>query len=374
MSLTDVPVRSLLPGYWVDRAQHVLDVMSELRAPDEVAERFGTARAVGEAVLGLPVTGGHCTKPVVRALGRLLHHRLGPAVAAEALSWAAAVADVVDSTTIEALLTMAAGADVTLRPLQLNDRFWLVERLDRHRAPAARRKSCCRCGRSTANRPTRAATNPSSRLSEDRRPYSDPYHREDEPSGHEWLDELLSGRTPPREYMPGRRLRSRLEAATDPEARRAILDGASYTAMSQLAQQPDLFELPLDAIEYCLLEFTSSFLANPECPPGLERRIRAPHDVASLELRPGRVGLLLAPACGQHAAAARRRDARPVRRHHPNNVCSCAPTVPPTAGRHPPQPAGRSRPVRRCDLCRSAPRVRLPAPRLRRRPRRSVHP
>jgi hypothetical protein len=84
--------------------------------------------------------------------------------------------------------------------------------------------------------------------------------------------------------MPGRRLRWRLEAAADPGARRTTLDGASYTAMAQLAQQPELFDLPLDVVEYCLLEFPSSFLANPECPPGLEQRIRAPHDVASLEL------------------------------------------------------------------------------------------
>lgn len=139
MSLAELSVHSLLPGAWLDQAQTALDALSELTTVDQVAEHFGNARRLARTVLGSPASGGHATKPAVRTLGQLLHHRLGPAVAAEALSWAAAVADVADSTTIEELLRTAGDSYVALRPIVLADRPPMIGYLHRQRTPSARR-------------------------------------------------------------------------------------------------------------------------------------------------------------------------------------------------------------------------------------------
>ena len=85
------------PHGWVPQAQSALDELSAVRTLAEAEARFGSARRLSELVLGFPVSGGHATRRVIRAVGQLLRHPLGPAIAAEALSWAASIADAVDA-------------------------------------------------------------------------------------------------------------------------------------------------------------------------------------------------------------------------------------------------------------------------------------
>ena len=80
-----------LPGTWVKPAQEALDTLSTMATIEKVADEFGAARAIAVAVLGAPAAGGSATRPTIWATGHLLTHRLGPALAAEALSWAASV-------------------------------------------------------------------------------------------------------------------------------------------------------------------------------------------------------------------------------------------------------------------------------------------
>ncbi len=95
---------AIRPGSWLPQARTAVAALAECTTLAEVSEHFGSARHLAEIVLGFPINGGHATKPMVRLLGELLHHPLGPAVAAEALAFAAEVQHLVPTTTIEALL------------------------------------------------------------------------------------------------------------------------------------------------------------------------------------------------------------------------------------------------------------------------------
>ena len=112
LPLTPALVR---PGGWRLRARHALARLALCGTLDDVVREFGSARDLTEAVFGLPMSGGHSTKPMVKVVGRLLQHRLGAAPAAEALTLASEVQHLVTTHTLITILeqyvevTTAAG-------------------------------------------------------------------------------------------------------------------------------------------------------------------------------------------------------------------------------------------------------------------------
>lgn len=106
----------LLPGAWTRRAKEALDALSGCATVADVADRFGSARDVAVTLLGYPVSGGHATRPVIRRIGALLTQPAGAARTAEALTFAAAASDLVDTAGIEQLLDAALRETVAYRP------------------------------------------------------------------------------------------------------------------------------------------------------------------------------------------------------------------------------------------------------------------
>jgi len=262
-----------MPGTWVERAQSALDELGQMRTIAEVEERFGTARALAEEILGFPVAGGCATKPVVRATGRALQHRLGPAVAAEALSWAASVIGVVDTSTIEALMEAAADAQVACRPIDLADRYQLHDRLGRIRHLPSRRRKLLELW---ADLPTRLAWRP-------------------EPSGggssHDFWgfgpfdSYLLDPHTAMHSHFPlhtGDIVRTYSDAT--PAEQVELFKRVQPGVMELLAASEALFDLAKPIVATCLLHATAIVLTNKACPPELRTRVRYPYDAATLEL------------------------------------------------------------------------------------------
>lgn len=273
----------LEPGGWVRQAQAVLDDLGEMSTLDEVASQFGTARKLSEMVLGFPVAGGHATKRVVRSVGRLLHHHLGPAVATETLSWAASAAGVVDTAAIEGLLESAESAPVACRPLRLEDRWGLQEHLVRIDSMAARRRTLLK----------RFGDRPQGLL--DPRPPGDwgrpigsfdwswdewDLRADDDLNVRIWLEDIEiklkdMGR-------PG--IVERLAAAGSTAVQVEMVADASRTELEELARSTLVFDLDEAIVARCLLEATAALLTNPACPPALSDRVRHPYDMATLEL------------------------------------------------------------------------------------------
>jgi hypothetical protein len=273
----------LEPGGWVRLAQAVLDDLGEMSTLDEVAGQFGTARQLSEMVLGFPVAGGHATKRVVRSVGRLLHHHLGPAVAAETLSWAASAAGVVDTAAIEGLLESAESAPVACRPLRLEDRWVLQERLVRIGSMAARRRALLeRFG----DRPEGLLDPP---LAGDwSRPIGDldwswdewDLRADDDLNLRIWLESIGVSLT----HMGRPGIIERLGAAGSTAVQVEMVADASRTELEELARSALVFDLDEAIVARCLLEATAALLANPACPPALSDRVRHPYDMATLEL------------------------------------------------------------------------------------------
>lgn len=102
---TSTPVPPLVrPGGWLEVAREAIQRLGRCHTVDEVADEFGSARSLAQLLFGYPINGGHATRPMVREIGRLLHHRLGPAVATEALAVAAEVQHLIDTNTLLAIL------------------------------------------------------------------------------------------------------------------------------------------------------------------------------------------------------------------------------------------------------------------------------
>jgi len=282
-NVIDSPVE---PGGWVRQAQAVLDDLGEMSTLDEVAGRFGTARQLSEMVLGFPVAGGHATKRVVRSVGRLLHHHLGPAVAAETLSWAASAAEVVDTAAIEGLLESAENAPVACRPLRLEDRWELQERLVRIESMAARRRALLeRFG----DRPEELLhprfgypqfAGGWSRLSGPSDWSWDEMDRRADDDVRIWLEHIEMSLAQMR--RPG--IIERLAATGSTAAQVEMVADATRTELEELARSALVFDLDEAIVARCLLEATAVLLANPACPPALSDRVRHPYDMATLEL------------------------------------------------------------------------------------------
>jgi hypothetical protein len=145
MTTSHRPARALGPGALDDPE---LRSLARCVTVDDAATRFGTARVLAESVLGRPRDRGHATADVIRAIGRLLLHPLGPALAAEAVTLAAVVGDVLDTGAIRDLLALAWSSDAAGRPIEpaAADRLW--SRL-RTSPPGARRTRILRHWRLT---------------------------------------------------------------------------------------------------------------------------------------------------------------------------------------------------------------------------------
>lgn len=267
----------LLPGGWVTQAQSALDDLAAMRTLDEVEARFGSARNLCETVLGFPISGGHATRRAIRATGLLLRHRLGPALAAEALSWAASVSTLVDAATVETLLEAASTAEATYLPLRLDERHLLEAHLGRVRLPAQRRRRALDLWRSHERErwlPDWLAMPPWR--------FHDDEH--DEVELVAWLS-----RAPDSEGNTGPNPRHRLvlpaglvDVAEQEQLGLFVqLDAGEREAV---ARSEVLFGLAGELVAACLAEHPGAVLANPSCPEALRRRVRHPYDEATLEL------------------------------------------------------------------------------------------
>ncbi len=248
-----------------------MDELSGARSLAEVEVRFGSARQLTELVLGFPVSGGHATRRAIRAVGRLLQHRLGPSIAAEALTWSASVAVAVDSSVIETFLEFAVEAPGTYRPWPLGKRPVVIEAVQSLSNPSSRRRMVCELW-----------THTRSRLHD---PESD--YRRDSESG--LFDERSDGCEDLAAWLRGTSSESDsmgVEAMADqsPEQQNHFIEGATEGQIDCLAQREDLFEMDVAVVGRCLLQSTRRTLHNRACPQGLRDRIRHPYDLATLEL------------------------------------------------------------------------------------------
>ena len=263
--------RRLHPGAWRVVAQEALDDLAAAVTVDDAVDRVGTARAVTVAVLGSPAAGGHATRAAIRATGRLVTHRLGPALAAEALSWAAEFADLVDVATTEALLLHAADATATYRPLPVDGSAPLRTVLAGLPTGAKRRRMLLdvwgrihehppSAGRGTNVRPR---WNLDSLIDLDLCADDDGY--------------FLA-------FLEAKRTGSKWSAALDQDAQIRLLASASGAEIAWLASSPVLFDLSDPIIGHCLVTHTRTVLRHPACPPALRQRIALPYDQATFEL------------------------------------------------------------------------------------------
>jgi hypothetical protein len=277
------------PDGWVPRAQSALDELSATCTVSEVEARFGTARRVTEQILGFPLSGGHATRRTVRAVGRLLTHRLGPALAAEVLTWSATLGPAVETSTIEDFLEGAVHARGTHRPWRLDHAPAALEAVARIPRPARQRRTLGALWQHTRSHLDEPA--PSSLVSA----AIPPFELDDE---IEDLSRWLRESSP--EWCP---VDVPALLVMGPDEQRRVVDRLSDSDIDWLARREELFSMDENAIGTCLLRATRSTLDNEACPAGLRDRVRRPYDLATLELalrmgsgwsEPGRVRRMLA--------------------------------------------------------------------------------
>lgn len=276
--MTLVVDETLLPGAWIQRAQKALDELSTMATVAQVEQRFGSVRALTETVLGYPVAGGHATRRAIRATGRALSHRLGPAVGAEALSWAASVIGIVDTSSIEELLESAAAAPAACRPLRLEDRHVLHQHLERFEHRPARRRALLSL---FASRPSEIE-NPPSPPSHELYAYDSIRY---DPDVVLWLAGLIDNDTTSFAGIPRpETVVSRIFRAATPEHQLQVFEEARWEDVGALAASHVLFDLPVPIVARCLLDHPALVLGNETCPAELRSRVRHPYDEATLEL------------------------------------------------------------------------------------------
>lgn len=256
------------PGGWVLYAQQALDDLAIASTLSEVEDRFGTARRVTESVLGYPVSGGHATRRAIRAVGRLLVHRLGPALCAEALTWAASVARTVETSTLETLLELAGDGLGAYRPWRLDCPPAALDAVATLPSTASRRQALLDLWRRS-----RAALH---ELDLEYRRDTLPLVFEDRDFGVNdvalWLrsctDQLDIG--------------SMCDMA--PAEQRRLVEAADAEELVRIARSERLFDLDVSVVGTCLLRATRTTLDNEACPRELRDRVRHPYDRATLEL------------------------------------------------------------------------------------------
>ena len=263
--MLDLSSISLYPGSWVTNAQAALDRLAECATLDDVTAEFGSARDIAIATLGYPINGGHATKPVIRAFGQLLHHRLGPAVACEALALATTVGDLIDSHTVELLLEQASTARTANAPLRISEAEIFRELLVgqptiRHRRELVltRWNDNHRCSEVLESWETQWLLGGG--------PVSDPYHWSHPNSENYeafWL-ELLE--TFDQERLAANERFVDGVWARDPSSIAALLEEQPAEVLIRLARHPALFELDDEALAVVANAQPWLFFRHPCCP------------------------------------------------------------------------------------------------------------
>lgn len=261
---------SIAPGPygWVPAAQLALDELATTSTASDVTTRFGTARRVTEAILGYPVSGGHATRRAIRATGQLLMHRVGPALAVEALTWAAELASSIETSAIEAFLELAGSSVGAYRPWPLGCGPLAFESIREMASPATRKQALFELwnrSRSLLNRS------------------DDEYWRDSVSLRHEGIvcevEDLTQWLRSESAFVDVASL-----LKLEPAQQRTIIESASADEIDCIARSEHLFDLDDSIVGMCLLRATRTTLLNRSCPPDLQDRVRYPYDIATLEL------------------------------------------------------------------------------------------
>ena len=256
------------PGGWILKAQQALDDLATASTLSEVEDRLRTARRVTESVLGYPVSGGHATRRAIRAVGRLLTHRLGPALCAEALTWAASAARTVETSTLETLLELAGDAQGAYRPWRLEYPPAALEAVATLPSAASRRQALLNLWRRS-----RATLH---ELELEYRRDTLPLELEDRDCGVDDIAQWLRAST------------DHLDIASmcnmDAAEQRRLIEAADAEELERIARSERLFDLDVSVVGTCLLRATRTALDNEACPRELRDRVRHPYDQATLEL------------------------------------------------------------------------------------------
>lgn len=270
--ITDYPP---IPGIWVRRAQDALDVLSTARTVGDVVATLSSARTITEEILGTPASGGAATRRSIRAVGGLVRHRLGPALAAEGLSWAASASGRVSSSTVEAFLEHIQDAPWVHQPLRLVDRYRLHAHLELCRSERERRRTLVRLweapgvGVTTRGRAPSVASGSLELWPDD-----------DLTADLElWLQERIGtdgDSASPRVIDVYR--------APDDHAQLLAFERLGASQQIEVAKSHLLFDLAPSIVARCLVEHTATVLTNATCPAALRERIRHPYDAATVEL------------------------------------------------------------------------------------------
>jgi hypothetical protein len=280
----------IIPGSWVERCQNALDRLAMCSNTDDVIEAFGSARTLTEEVLGFPLSGGAATRRAIRLVGVLVSHRLGPALAAEALSWAACTSKLLDPSTTERFLEDVAHAGSTYRPLEIADRLAICDQLT-GRPPAKRLATLLEMWWKPENGDRRwdlrntdpwhvnAYQNPSEFSGESHRwaqqAGTDFYRLFDGDDTWWWLSDPIEATV----YAAPATVATR-----SGERQMAWFEGLPAQAKIDMASDPIVFDLDDRVVAAWLQEQPRQVLANSACPPGLLSRVKHPYDLATLEL------------------------------------------------------------------------------------------
>ena len=256
----------ITPGSWVVDAQQALDELAMCTSLEDVVARCGSARRLAVRTLGLPAGGGSATKPVIAALGRLLHHGLGPAVAAEALALASVVSGLISPDGLAEFFTVAAGAQCAHRPIRLDDP---CIRVGIESLPA-RRRLVAVLDLWAQNRTDVTPVEESCALSY----LDDPLT---------WLFEIMDRASYLASGADVDRFLSVLLRADPVDSVGAVV-AAEDSMVRGLARNPALFDLHETVVAAVVRRAPSAVLAHPQCPSILRQRLARPTTIAELDL------------------------------------------------------------------------------------------
>lgn len=270
-TFTQLPI----PGAWVDRARVVLDQLAAMVSADQVIAEFGSLATVVYETLGHVNSGGAGTKAAVRATGRLFQHRLGPALATEALSWAASVSQHLDPASIATFLESGASAEVVYRPIHLDHRDDLVTCFERQNTEKGKLAALTALWESLHE--PMFAMPPSNRLGNSEL-------ETDEEHDVDYLVEWLRAHLDAKSKHEGDAASQLQALPEDPAVQVKLFEELTEVERMRFADFSGLFDLCDEIVGQVLVEFPARVLDNPQCPQALQDRVRYPHDRATLEL------------------------------------------------------------------------------------------
>lgn len=240
-------------GGWLFHSRTGVGQLARCATLDDVRSRFGSARTLTEQLLGFPLNGGHATKPMVRLVGELLHHRLGPAVAAEALAFVVEIQRMVPTATIERILRRYLDVSMAVGLPTETELSELVARLDATRGPARAAVAVDLCrpqGRERATRRQAVGGGWGEEYGGDYRP-SPFFGHPSRWSSEDWMVDLYT----------------------------------RHSALVRRHHRAEAIDLDdHDEMVAMLWDNTDVLLARPDCPQELVEMIRHPYNEATLHL------------------------------------------------------------------------------------------